>query len=333
MVRALRACAVKALGTLVALAWLAGGPATAEPRAPRPYHAPRTSFGAPDLQGLWTNVSLTMLERPRKVPLTFATEAEEVAYETATVASWHKWVNSGLGQGVSEWQPTQRLARIDGRLRTSWLVSPADGQLPWRPEALKRFSAMEAAAESSLADGPEMRPPTDRCLMGGLGSSGPPFMNPAVAGGKQIIQTPGEVAILSEMNHDVRIVRIGGRHLPPSVHVWMGDSIGHWEGETLVVETTNFHPQESFRLIFMLSPDAKVIERFTRVSATELRYAFEVHDPSTYTQAWRGEMPFVPDKGPIYEFACHEGNYAMPDILTAARAVEGQSAERSAKTP
>ncbi|TAJ70416.1 MAG: hypothetical protein EPO51_17965 [Phenylobacterium sp.] len=324
---------MKTLGAFAALAWLAGVPATAEPRTPRPYQAPRTSFGAPDLQGLWTNVSLTMLERPRKIPLTFATEAEEVAYETTTISSWHKWVNSGLGQGVSEWQPTQRLARIDGRLRTSWLVSPADGQLPWRAEARKRFAAMEASAESSLADGPEMRPPTDRCLMGGLGSSGPPFMNPAVAGGKQIIQTPGEVAILSEMNHDVRIVRIGGRHLPPSVHVWMGDSIGRWEGETLVVETTNFHPQENFRLIFMLSPDAKVIERFTRVSATELRYTFEVDDPATYTQAWRGEMPFVPDKGPIYEFACHEGNYAMPDILAAARAAERQPAERAAKTP
>src|SRR5689334_8652764 len=108
--RAVRTVGLNALGSLAALASLAGVPATAEPPTPRPYHAPRTSFGAPDLQGLWTNLSLTMLERPPKTQLTFATVAEEVAYETATLASWHKWVNSGLGQGVSEWQPTQRLA-------------------------------------------------------------------------------------------------------------------------------------------------------------------------------------------------------------------------------
>jgi hypothetical protein len=291
------------------------------------YHVPRTAFGAPDLQGLWTNLSLTVLERRVGAPLTFATHAEEDAYEQRVRQSWDKWVNAGLGQGASEWQPAVRMARIDGRLRTSWLVDPADGRLPWRSDALKRFEALDAAAEAGLPPDPEALPATDRCLIGGLGSDTPPMMNPAVAGGKQIVQTRSEVAILSEMNHDVRIVRMGARHLPQNVRAWMGDSIGWWEGDTLVVETTNFHPEEGFRLTYALSPDARVVERFTRVSPTELRYAFEVDDPANYTQVWRGEMPFVRDKGPINEFACHEGNYAVADILAAARRADALKAD------
>ena len=259
------------------LAVQAQTPVKAKP-ATSSYHAPRTAFGAPDLQGMWTNVSMTVLERQSGVPLTFATPAEEDAYKSHTLEAWNKAENGGLGMGVSEWHPQYDMARIDGRLRTSWIVSPADGRLPWRPEAKARYDAEFAAAFSDAADGPEARTPMDRCLVGGFGSSGPPMINPAVAGGKQIIQTVHEVAILAEMNHDVRIVRIGGRHLPPSVRLWMGDSIGWWEDETLVVETTNFHLQEGFRFIFLRSPDAKVTERFTRVGPGELRYAFEVDD-------------------------------------------------------
>ena len=318
---------IRLAAVAVSIAGLVAAAAQAQPAAiARAYHVPRTAFGAPDLQGMWTNVSMTALERRPDTPLTFATPAEEAAFKARMIEAWTQAENAGLGMGVSEWHPEYDMARIDGRLRTSWIVSPADGRLPWRSEARARHEALLAASRSDSADGPEARTPADRCLVGGFGSSGPPMINPAVAGGTQIIQTAREVAILSEMNHDVRIVRIGGRHPPPSVHAWMGDSIGWWEGETLVVETTNFHPQEGFVLSFLRSPAARVVERFTRVGPGELRYAFEVDDPATYTEIWRAEMPFLVDKGPIYEFACHEGNYGMTNILGGARKADADAA-------
>jgi hypothetical protein len=279
----------------------------------------RNAWGQPDLQGVWTNVSLTRLQRPSGVPLTFATRAEEEAYEKAATARWTTGAGDALGQAASEWLPTFPMARIDGKLRTSFVVDPPDGRLPYRPEALKRFEEVDNAA--SYGD-PESRDPMERCLAGGGGSAGPPMINPNSAGAKQIVQTRTEVAILSEMNHDLRIVRLGAKHLPASVRPWMGDSIGWWEGATLVVETTNFHPQEGYRVAFMMSPQARVTERFTRVSKTELRYSFEVDDPATFTRPWRAEMPFLAERPPIYEYACHEGNYALPNILAGARRIE-----------
>lgn len=294
--------------------------------AARPYRAPRTVFGQPDLQGFWTSASLTKLERPAGTPLTLATRAEEAAYEQRMMAAQAQAESGGLGQGASEWHPAFRMARIAGRLRTSFIVSPADGRLPYRPEALARFQALDARAQLTRADGPEDRTLGDRCLIGGFGSSSPPMMAPAVSAAKQIVQTRDEVAILSEMNHDVRIVRLGGRHPPPTVRLWMGDSIGHWEGATLVVETTNFHPQEQMHGILLKSPDARVTERFTRVARDRILYDVQVDDPATYTVPWRAQMPLNADSGPIYEFACHEGNYGLPDILAAARRAEGQAA-------
>ena len=153
----------------------------------------------------------------------------------------------------------------------------------------------------------------------------------------QIVQSKDSVAILVEMNHDARIVRLVGRdpadhkHLPAFMRPWMGDSIGWYEGGTLVVETTNFNPGESLRPYFdnsiLLSPNAKVIERFSRVSATQILYEFSVDDPATYSQVWRAEMALNATQGPVYEYACHEGNYALPGILAGAR-----KAERDGKT-
>ncbi len=322
-----------AFAAAVALA----APAQAAPPHAAPYRAPRTADGQPDLQGLWTTLSATSLQREPGAPLTFATRAQERAYETNRMADIARGEAGGLGQGASEWHPAYGMARLDGKLRTSWIVSPADGRLPYRPEALARFQTLGAAAADSVAN-PEDRPPTDRCLLGGFASATPPMMNPPVAAGKQIVQTATEVAILSEMNHDLRIIRLAGppgrgkarkaqpaapTHLPPNVRVWLGDSIGHWEGETLVVETTNFHEQETFRgPLYIISAAARVTERFTRTARDEIRYAFEVDDPATYTTPWRGEMPLHPDKGPIFEFACHEGNYSMPLMLQIARAAE-----------
>jgi len=292
---------------------------SADAAPPHAYRAPRTAYGQPDLQGYWTNGSLTRLERDVGEPLTFATEAEAQAYARRSSQAWSRGEAAGLGQGVSEWHQDFGPARIAGRVRTSFIVSPADGRLPWRPEGRARYAAAVAVQNGEAADGPEFRSVLDRCLVGGGGAVGPPMMTPNTATGRQIVQTKGEVAILSEMNHDVRIVHLNARHLPPAVRPWMGDSIGHWEGETLVVETVGFHAEEGFRAQFLISPDARVTERFTRISPTQILYAFEVDDPANYTQLWTGEAPFNADAGPLYEYACHEGDRDLEQFLAAAR--------------
>jgi hypothetical protein len=305
-----------AVGLLTAL--VAGGMGRAEP-----YRAPRTALGQPDLQGTWSSMSMTRLERPPGDPLTLPSRAQEDAYETQRRAAIQaRRQGDVFGQTASEWQEEFPMARIDGKLRTSWIVSPADGQLPYRPEARRRLAEINAAVLSH-ADGPEDRTVSDRCLVGGVGAAGPPIQNPfTTSGGTQIVQTRNEIAILAEMNHDLRIVRLNARHRAPVVRQWMGEAIGWWEGDTLVVETKNFHPQEGNRGPYLISPDAKVTERFRRVSPTELRYEFQVNDPATYTQPWRGEMPLRSDKGLIYEYACHEGNYSLTNILQGARQAE-----------
>jgi hypothetical protein len=313
----MRPISVLRLSAVLFSGWLLVGAAQAGE-----YRAPRTAFGHPDLQGAWTNMSLTRLERPAGAPLTFAARADEEAFEARMTDAWRRGQNGGLGQGASEWQQFFPMARIRGRLRTSWIVSPEDGRLPWRSDARRQWELLNREVAAGNATGPEARPPVDRCLLGGGASSGPPLLNPPVAGAKLILQTPSEVVIVTEMNHDARIVRLNGRHPPAHVRKWMGDSIGHWEGETLVVVTTNFHLQEGFRNAFMMSPDARVTERFTRLAPGELLYAFEVDDPAMFTQTWRAEMPFRREHGPFHEFACHEGNYSMTGILAGARRAE-----------
>jgi hypothetical protein len=309
-----------------------------------PYHAPRTAYGQPDLQGFWTNGSITRLERPAGEPLSFATAAEEEAYAKRRAAAWAAGEADGLGQGASEWHHDFGLARIAGRVRTSFITSPADGRLPWRAEGRARFEAAMAVQGGEAADGPESRSVLDRCLVGGGGAVGPPMIPPNTATGRQIVQTRDAVAILSEMNHEVRIIPLfrplkrqgiaagggGGsraQHLPPQLRPWMGDSIGRWEGETLVVETVGFHPEEGFRAQFLISPDARVTERFTRISKTQILYAFEVDDPANYTAVWKGEGPLDADTGPLYEYACHEGDRDLEEFLAAARRRDAAAAQ------
>jgi hypothetical protein len=187
------------------------------------------------------------------------------------------------------------------------------------------------ASRGAGTDNPENRTGSERCLMASWAAMSAPMLNSPYSANYQIVQTAHEVAIYSEMNHDVRLIRLGGTHAPKAMHYWMGDSIGHWEKGTLVVETTNFNPGESMRGTYYLSPDAVVTERFTRVSPTQIRYQFTVDDPAVYSQPWTAEMPFNATKGPIYEFACHEGNYGLEGILAGARQIEaaqGKVADR-----
>ena len=303
------------------------------------YHAPKNGFGQPDPQGAWTNASLTSLQRPAMFKSLTLTEAEAQALEkrraaaraaqdrpTDPAAGAPPVANDPGGYNASWTDPGVALGRIDGQVRTSWLVDPANGQLPYSPAGRGAYVEALRKARNSW-DGPESRPLGERCILGFGSTAGPPMLNVLYNNNYQIVQSRDAVAILVEMNHDARIVRLTDRRHPQAdIRPWMGDSVGWWDGDTLVVETTNFNPGESLRPYFsnsvFLSPAAKVTERFTRTSPTQILYQFAVDDPATYSQVWRAEMPLNAAKGPIYEYACHEGNYALPGILAGARQAE-----------
>jgi hypothetical protein len=294
------------------------------------YRAPRAADGHPDLGGLWTSISLTELERPAWAPGLTLSDAEALAFEARRQKEFAS-VEDGVGGRASEigfWPQTgAHLARIDGKARSSWIVDPADGRLPYTAAGLAAVRGMGAVVNN--ANNPETRNPSERCLLSGWAGAGPPMLNGPYASLYQVVQTKDAVAIHLESVHDVRIVRLATKaHLPAHVRPWMGDSLGHWEGETLVVETTNFNPGDAFKIPqgFYISPEAKVTERFTRVSATQLLYGFTVDDPATFARPWRAEMVLQATKGPIYEYACHEGNYALPGILAGARHDEAVAA-------
>ncbi|THD70744.1 hypothetical protein [Phenylobacterium sp.] len=284
------------------------------------YHAPRTSWGAPNLQGQWTNFSLTHLERPAGVPAVVGKTDDLAAIEKAV---WDNIIpDDNLGGRESEWWPHGRLAVIDRQMRTAWITSTKDGRVPYTDAGLERRRVIRAKAFADF-DGPESRNTSERCLTPTFSALSPPMQNSPFAAGYRIVQTKDAVVIQSEINTDLRIVRLGGRHDAPGGHVWTGDSVGHWEGATLVVDTVGFRPEESFRApVFLIGPDAHVVERFTRTAKGEIRYAFTVEDPANYREAWRGEMLFTPLAEPIYEYACHEGNNSLPGMLQGARYVE-----------
>jgi hypothetical protein len=284
------------------------------------YRSPRTASGAPDLQGVWSNASMTRLERPPEASSLVVSEQEASVLERRLIAKQRKVDGADtVGQYDSEWlEGVDHLARLGGQARTSWLVSPADGKLPFTAEGNRQVDAIRAARLTAF-DGPEARSVSERCLSSGMGSGGAPILNQVAAALYQIVQTRDAVVIVSESNHEARIIPLNGHHLPQQMRVWMGDPLGHWEKDTLVVESTNFRADESNRMQMILSADAKVTERFTRTSPTEIRYEFTIEDPAFYSQSWRAEMPFVASKGAIFEFACHEGNYSLPDTLAGAR--------------
>ena len=289
------------------------------------YHVRQMPWGAPDLEGDWTTFSRTPLERPDGVAGLTVSDADAAVLEKKLNQRIIHPADDPFGQGESEWYPDARLARVGGQARTSWIVSPADGRVPYRLEARKLFDAGRAR-QSHGFDNPEDRPPQEQCLIGTRGVSGPPLLTALYPTNIQIAQTANAVAILSEVNHDVRIVRLNAAHVPAAIRPWMGDSIGHWEKQTLIVETTNFNPRDAFHVQFELSPDTRIVERFTRISATEIFYEFSVEDPTIYTQPWRGEMVFRASKDPIYEVACHEGNYSLAGVLAGARQDEAKAA-------
>ena len=228
---------------------------------------------------------------------------------------------------------------VDGQKRSSLIVDPPEGRVPrMKPEAQKRNAALLAvavspdAAEGAAAgpagafDGPELRPLAERCLLGFGSTSGPPTLpNYFYNNLKQIVQTRDAVMILNEMVHDARVVRMNVEHLPQTIRRWMGDSVGRWEGDTLVVDTTNFTAKTQFR---GSGENLHVIERFTRVDPNTVMYRFTVDDPATWDRSWSGEYPWVATTEPLYEYACHEGNYSLGGILRGARLSEAEAAAK-----
>jgi hypothetical protein len=293
---------------------------------------PRTPDGKPDLQGVWTNATITPMERPAKLAgKATMTDAEAAVYEKAT----HDGLVAQDGQSEGPLLAAagssgtggynflfidagNELARVDGVKRTALIIDPPDGKVPPITAEARQRNANAMRAFFNF-DSVKTRPTSERCLIGFGSTSGPPMMPVLYNNNYQIVQTPDAVMILVEMVHDARIIRMNGTHAAPGVRQWLGDSIGHWEGDTLVVDTTNFNDQTRFR---GASENLHVVERFSRPDANTILYRVTVDDPSTFTKPWTMEYPFVATKGPVYEYACHEGNYAMTDILGGARKSE-----------
>jgi hypothetical protein len=299
---------------------------------------PRAADGKPDLQGVWTNATITPMERPANLAgKATLTDAEAAAYEKANQEELVKQDgqsdgpliaaagSSGTGgYNVLFVDRGTELARVDGVKRTSLVVDPPDGKVPpITPEARQRNA--DAMRSFFNFDSVKTRPLSERCIIGFGSTSGPPMLPVLYNNNYQIVQTPDAVMILVEMVHDTRIIRINGTHAAPSVRQWFGDSIGHWEGDTLVVDTTNFTDKTRFR---GSSENLHVVERFSRPDANTILYRVTIDDPSTFSKAWTMQYPFVATKGPVYEYACQEGNYAMTDILGGARKAEQEQGKK-----
>lgn len=303
------------------------------------YLVPRTEFGAPDLQGIWSIATQTNLERAERFGGKLVLTTDEAQRIEAAVQAGFEASNrpsdpdrqapdaSNVGGYNTFWMdPGQRLAVVNGEIRTSIITDPADGRLPYSEQGRANFRA--AMARRAGYDGPEVRPLGERCVVGFGSTGGPPKLPVLYNNNTQIVQTENYVVLLAEMNHDARVIRLNAEHAEPPMNYWMGDSIGFYEGDTLVVKTTNFHLQQNLRSSldhrFYGSPQMLVTERFTRSADDTIVYQFTVEDPENYTQPWSGELPMTASDEGIYEYACHEGNYALPGILAGARRAESE---------
>jgi hypothetical protein len=309
---------------------------------------PRTPDGHPDLQGVWYIATLTSLERPAM----FAGKATLTETEAKTFVA-----NASSGGNQDAQKPGtgpynriisyndfwldrgSMLTRVNGEYRTAMVVDPLDGKVPpLTAEAKARFSSPRVGPGSAdigcypglpCADNPEDRPISERCLMG-VHSAGPPRLPGVYGNFNQIVQANGYVTILNEMNHDARIIAFNRPHLPAEMKPWMGDSVAQWEGDTLVIDTTNIRNESRFR---GASEALRVTERLTRADADTVVYRFTVDDPKTWTRPWTGEYAWVKSDQPVLEYACHEANYALGGILRGERMREKEAGERAQVKP
>lgn len=324
--------------------------------------APRSGDGKPDLTGFWTNASLTPLTRDRTVTKLVVDEAEaQKIVENTGLAGISaddpefKATYSDPNKGAPEkggddfglkgydafWvAPGEKLAKVKGEYRTSNIVEPANGQLPFKDPAGQMKRQLEGfrvyMTGNAPYEGPEEPTLSERCLIGFGQTGGPGMLSVLYNNNYQFVQTPDHMMILVEMAHDARIVPIFANgdearknHKPNAIKPWLGDTVGWWEGDTFNMETRNVNPMQAVDQSFPLSASGVVTEKLTRVAADEIFYEFSVNDPETYTQPWRAELSFHPAKH-VLEYACHEGNHGMIGILAGARELERQA--EAAKT-
>jgi len=287
---------------------------------------PRTPDGHPDFYGYWTNATFTPLERPPELGTKeFFTEAEAAAEFKKRQDRYLSQSKTDVHYDDAIWQG--EAYDNEPSLRTSLIYDPPDGRIPpLTPEAARRLAARVKLQQAGPSDGPEIRSLAERCIT--WGNVGPPMLPPTYNANLQIVQNAKQVLIYHEMIHDARFIPLDGRHrFPRNIGQMAGDSVGHWEGETLVVDTTNFTDQTNFRGAprstrqdIYASASLHVVERFTLTEPNRIRYQFTVDDPATWTRPWSGELPLRRFDGPLYEYACHEGNYGLPNILRGARA-------------
>jgi hypothetical protein len=314
---------------VVSLALLSlGMPAAAQTGPRKNWTPPRTAYGRPELQGTWSNATIIPLERPRTLEGKRAfTEPEYAEYEKKVFkqSDRDRPGQTGVGTYTGFWWDEG--TKLSPNRHTALIVDPPDGRVPaLTPAAMARMQADRAYAREHPADGPEDRPLMDRCLL--FPTTGPPML-PSFYNGTpygpittnyQIVQTREYLAIFIDHNHESRVIPLDGRpHLPSNVRLWLGDSRGHWEGDTLVVDTTNFTGKTKFK---GADENLHLTERFSRVGPETLLYSFTVDDPSAFTAPWTAEYPFITSHDKLYEYACHEGNYGLAGVLSGARADE-----------
>ena len=319
--------------SVLAVTVLAPGPAAGQSRATTP---PRTPDGKPDISGTFTFSTITPLQRPAGLEGKETLNADEAA---AFEASENKRQNRDLfdpekGAPSAGYAPRaqggvlsynefwyERGSQLTEDKRTSLIVDPPDGRIPFTEAARQKNAERAQKSNSGFADSYTDRSLADRCIMGF--NSGPPMISGAYNNNLQILQTPGYVVIVNEMVHNTRIIPTDGRP-HGKIRLWAGDSRGRWEGTTLVVETTNFLRETSLN---GSTADTQLVERFTRVAPDTIKYEFTVKDPTSYTRPWSVMMPLQRTDGLLYEYACHEGNYGLHGIMAGARAKDKADAE------
>jgi hypothetical protein len=297
--------------------------------SPSGQERPSNPSTSPDLEGIWNFATLTPFERPAALAgQEFFTEEQAAKFEADAIGNNDRdrrdggaAVDAARGVGDYWFDRGTHVATLDGRKRTSWVIDPPDGRVPpLTAEARARAAARAADARDHPADGPENRSLQERCL---AFNAGPPIALGPYNNYVRIFQMPGAVVVFTEMIHDARIVPTDQRpHLSQDIRQWLGDSRGHWEGNTLVVDTTNFTAKTNFR---GSGEGLHLVERFTRADANTLRYEFTVDDPATFTKPWTAMVPMTKSDDRMFEYACHEGNHALPNILGGARYQEKQA--------
>ncbi len=324
--------ALPLLSAAILLVMVPPASAQAPAKAKAPAMMTKTPDGHPDMQGIWTNVTLTQLERPEDLAgKATLTDAEAKSYEQRDIQTGsidgdvnNRVLRNAGSAGTGAYNDLfidrgSQLARVDGKKRTSLIIDPADGRIPPITEAARQRIPGLMRGMNSLDD-VKSRPLSERCIIGFGSTAGPPMLPVLYNNNYQIVQTADTVMILVEMVHDVRVIRLNGTHPAANIRFLLGDSIGHWDGETLVVDTTNFRPEIRFR---GSSENLHVTERFRLVAPGQILYRATIDDPTTFSKPWTLEYPFLATDGPVYEYACHEGNYAESAILGSGSKAQG----------